>query len=130
MRHWAGGGAPEPTEVDEQYKAKAKRLGIDWTRLQPQQGDCEQPALAPEVHELWAEHHRTWDVLMHCANSWEWVAPAMSVPYRVGLPRAEVLAVLQMQRWPRMCWSQVLEGIRIAEGEALEVWERRLSRRT
>lgn len=124
MRQWAGGALPQPEEVDDAYKKGAGAIGVDWRRLQPPpaQSQTEQP----RDLELWAEHHLTWEVFAHCETSWSWVAPAMARPFRVGIPRRDVAAVAQMvgvqaEQELRL----VLDGIRIAEDEALTVWSQR-----
>ncbi len=130
MRQWAGGALPEPNEVDESFKSGANNLGVDWRRLQPPANAAQ--TRAPQELELWAEHHFTWEVFVHCETSWSWVAPAMARPFRVGIPRRDVAAVAQMMGMQGEHGEQraqamrlLLDGIRIAEDEALTVWSQR-----
>ena len=117
-RHWAGASdgafAPDQGFIDALKASGAPQHIID---------AVQQGAKASDF-EVWPENEEAIDVFLELGSSWDWVAPGMGDPVRVGIRATEIESTLRVLGFRGARRIELFRDIRVMERAALEVLQR------
>lgn len=82
--------------------------------------DAARGATAPSDFEVWPENEDAVDAFLELGNAWDWVAPGMGAPRRVGIRATEIESTLRLLGHRVSRRKELFRDIRVMERAALE----------